>query len=185
MIFDYLHAAAFQGSGLGRTILGPVENIKKISRNDLVNYIKKYYQGHKMVVAGAGKQLSFLKAISKLTHFSQNSSGAVTHESMLALTNKYFGHFPTFPDKNRLPDIPDVITPEPATRYIGSQVLVQNDDEPFVHYAVALEGVSWRHPDYFTMLLIQSLIGNYDKNAGGNQKEPSFSLSFLLPFFHL
>jgi len=34
VIFDLLHETAFQGSGLGRTILGPEENIKAISRKD-------------------------------------------------------------------------------------------------------------------------------------------------------
>ena len=28
VVFDYLHATAYQGTPLGRTILGPTENIK-------------------------------------------------------------------------------------------------------------------------------------------------------------
>ena len=28
VVFDYLHATAYQGTALGRTILGPTENIK-------------------------------------------------------------------------------------------------------------------------------------------------------------
>ena len=40
VIFDQLHAAAFQGTPLGRTILGPSENIKSITRDHLQNYIK-------------------------------------------------------------------------------------------------------------------------------------------------
>lgn len=54
VVFDYLHATAFQGTPLGRTILGPTKNIKSISRNDLVNYIKTYYKPGRMVLAGAG-----------------------------------------------------------------------------------------------------------------------------------
>lgn len=31
VVFDYLHATAFQGTPLGRTILGPTKNIKYVS----------------------------------------------------------------------------------------------------------------------------------------------------------
>jgi processing peptidase subunit beta len=30
VVFDYLHATAFQGTPLGRTILGPTKNIKLV-----------------------------------------------------------------------------------------------------------------------------------------------------------
>ena len=39
VVFDHLHEVAFQGQALGRTILGPRENILSISRDDLTNYI--------------------------------------------------------------------------------------------------------------------------------------------------
>ena len=32
VVFDHLHAVAYQGTPLGRTILGPAKNIKSISR---------------------------------------------------------------------------------------------------------------------------------------------------------
>ena len=35
VIFDELHATAFQGTALGRTILGPAENIASLTRDDL------------------------------------------------------------------------------------------------------------------------------------------------------
>lgn len=43
VVFDHLHASAYQGTPLGRTILGPTNNIKKITKNDLVQYVKQYY----------------------------------------------------------------------------------------------------------------------------------------------
>jgi processing peptidase subunit beta len=54
VLFDYLHAAAYQGTPLARTILGDTENIKNISREDLTNYIKTHYTAPRMVVAAAG-----------------------------------------------------------------------------------------------------------------------------------
>jgi hypothetical protein len=49
LVFDHLHATAFQFSPLGRTILGPVENIKSLTREQLVAYMKTHYRGPRMV----------------------------------------------------------------------------------------------------------------------------------------
>jgi len=54
VVFDHLHAVAYQGTPLGRTILGPTQNIKSISRDDIVQYINTHYKGPRMVLAGAG-----------------------------------------------------------------------------------------------------------------------------------
>merc|ERR1712038_1169762 len=54
VVFDHLHAVAYQGTPLGRTILGPAKNIKSISRDDLVHYIQTPYKGPRMVLASAG-----------------------------------------------------------------------------------------------------------------------------------
>merc|ERR1712036_110882 len=54
VVFDHLHAVAYQGSPLGRTILGPTKNIKSLTRDDLLHYISTHYKGPRMVMAGAG-----------------------------------------------------------------------------------------------------------------------------------
>ena len=64
VVFDYLHATAYQGTPLGRTILGPTENIKSITRDDLVEYVSNHYKPSRMVLAGAGGNfLIYLKSI--------------------------------------------------------------------------------------------------------------------------
>jgi len=69
VVFDHLHAVAYQGTPLGRTILGPSQNIKTISRDDLVSYIQNHYKGPRMVLAGAG---------------------GVDHDELCQLANKHF-----------------------------------------------------------------------------------------------
>ena len=54
VVFDNLHETAFQGYSLGKTILGPEENIKSISRDDLTSYIGKHYTAPRIVLAAAG-----------------------------------------------------------------------------------------------------------------------------------
>ena len=54
VIFDHLHAIAYQGTPLGWTILGPTENIKRISRKDLVDYVSMHYSAPRIVLSAAG-----------------------------------------------------------------------------------------------------------------------------------
>lgn len=70
VVFDHLHATAFQNTALGRTILGPRENIQSISRNDLLEYINTHYKGPRMVLAAAG---------------------GVDHSQLTQLADQYFG----------------------------------------------------------------------------------------------
>jgi processing peptidase subunit beta len=76
LLLDHLHATAFQGCGLGYTILGPEENIMSLKRQDFVNYIKTHYTAPRMVVAGAG---------------------AIDHGVLCDLADKYFGSVPSAP----------------------------------------------------------------------------------------
>ena len=54
VLFDHLHATAFQHTGLGRTILGSAENVRSITREDLAKYIKEHYTAPRMVLVGTG-----------------------------------------------------------------------------------------------------------------------------------
>ena len=63
VIFDHLHSIAYQGTPLGWTILGPTKNIKKINRQDLVNYISTHYSAPRIVLAAAGGQPNTLHIV--------------------------------------------------------------------------------------------------------------------------
>uniref|UniRef100_A0A8C7R2R7 Mitochondrial-processing peptidase subunit beta n=1 Tax=Oncorhynchus mykiss TaxID=8022 RepID=A0A8C7R2R7_ONCMY len=73
VVFDYLHATAYQATALGRTILGPTENIKTINRGDLVEYITTHYKGPRIVLAAAG---------------------GVSHNELIDLAKYHFGNLP-------------------------------------------------------------------------------------------
>ncbi|CAM8991927.1 unnamed protein product [Rhodiola kirilowii] len=58
VIFDHLHATPFQFqfqyTPLGRTILGPAQNIKTITKAHLQNYIQTHYTAPRMVISASG-----------------------------------------------------------------------------------------------------------------------------------
>jgi len=137
LIFDLLHSAAFQGTPLGRTILGPEENIRSIQRNDLVDFVQSNYHAPRIVVVGAG---------------------AIKHDELVNLAQKSFGSLPSSSIAQR--------SPMPFT---GSLVTLRDDTVPEVHLAVAAQSVGWSHPDYFTFMIIQAIIGSWDRNLGGGK----------------
>jgi processing peptidase subunit beta len=156
VVFDHLHATAFQGQALGRTILGPKENIESIQRADLENYIKTNYTADRMVLVGAG---------------------GVPHQQLVELAEKYFANVPSEPpnwsakasamEQKQKPD------------FIGSEVRVRDDTMPTAHIAIAVEGVSWKDDDYFTALVTQAIVGNWDRAMGNSSYMGSKLSSFV------
>lgn len=130
------------GQPLGRTILGPKANILSIKRDDLSHYIKTNYTADRMVLVG---------------------TGAVDHQELVSLAEKHFSSLPVSPNP-----IPLGRLSHPKTEFIGSEVRVRNDELPTAHIAIAVEGVGWSSPDYFPMLVMQSIFGNWDRSLGSS-----------------
>jgi processing peptidase subunit beta len=143
VVFDHLHATAFQGQPLGRTILGPAENIQSIQRDDLVNYIKTNYTADRMVLVGAG---------------------GVPHDQLVELAEKHFAGLPTEPHTGAASTLAAAQKQKPE--FIGSEVRIRDDTIPTANIAIAVEGVSWKDDDYFTALVTQAIVGNWDKAMG-------------------
>jgi len=144
VVFDHLHAVAYQGTPLGRTILGPAKNIKSISRDDLTNYIKDHYKGPRMVLAGAG---------------------GVDHGKLCSLAEKYFAKIGT--------DYDNEIPLEMNCRFTGSDVRVRDDGMPLAHVAIAVEGCGWMNPDNIPLMVANTLIGSWDRSMGGGANNSS------------
>lgn len=54
IVFDYFQKVAYPDQALGRSILGPVKNIKKFGREHFSDYISKQYNYHNIAVVAAG-----------------------------------------------------------------------------------------------------------------------------------
>jgi processing peptidase subunit beta len=142
VVFDYLHGTAFQGTPLSRTILGPVENIQGMQREALLEYIRRHYRPHRMVLVAAG--------------------GCPEHERFVELAEKHFGSMPRAEDESVSSET--LAAAEPAY-FTGSDVRVRNDDMQLAHFALAFETCGWAHPDAPALMVMQALMGAYDRNA--------------------
>jgi len=145
LIFDLLHETAYQGTGLGRTILGPEENIRSLTRDDLENYINTHYTAPRMVVAGAG---------------------AVNHAQLTELAEKSFGGLPTNPPSS-------LTVPTDEALFTGSDIRIKNDTMDRAHIAIAYESTGWTDPRAFPMMVMQTLIGCWDRTMGGGKNVAS------------
>lgn len=131
-----------KGQPLGRTILGPKQNILSIQRDDLSSYIKTNYTADRMVLVGAG---------------------GVDHAELVKLAEKHFSSLPVSPNP-----IPLGRLAHPKTSFVGSEVRIRDDESPTANFAIAVEGVGWSSPDYFPMMVMQSIFGNWDRSLGAS-----------------
>lgn len=70
LVYDLFQEMAFPNQPLGRSILGPKEQVANYSREDLLNYVRKHYTPPRMVLAGVG---------------------AIDHAQMLQTAQQFFG----------------------------------------------------------------------------------------------
>ncbi|XP_030953362.1 probable mitochondrial-processing peptidase subunit beta, mitochondrial [Quercus lobata] len=142
VIFDHLHATAFQYTPLGRTILGPAQNIKTITKDHLQSYIQTHYTAPRMVIA---------------------ASGAVKHEEIVEQVKKLFTKLSSDPTTAT-----QLVAKEP-TDFTGSEVRIIDDDIPLAQFAVAFSGASWTDPDSIALMVMQAMLGSWNKSASGGK----------------
>ncbi|CEJ00612.1 hypothetical protein G6F70_004627 [Rhizopus microsporus] len=139
VVFDHLHATAFKNESLGLTILGPKENIQTLTRTDLSDYIKANYTGERMILVGAG---------------------GVDHDALVRLAENHFGQLP-----NKLNELTSKSAMKKAV-FTGEEFRLHDPQSKQAYIAVAVEGASWTSPDYFPLLVMQSIIGSWDRSLG-------------------
>ena len=114
-----------------------------IQRNDLVDYIKTNYTADRMVLVG---------------------SGGVPHQQLVDLAEKHFSGLPSEPHSASAARTAAAQKAKPE--FIGSEVRLRDDTIPTANIAIAVEGVSWKDDDYFTALVTQAIVGNWDRAMG-------------------
>lgn len=51
----------------------------------------------------------------------------------------------------------------------GADVRVYNKNKAEIHVGIGFEAVGWSHPHHFTFLIIQTIIGNWERNLGAGK----------------
>jgi processing peptidase subunit beta len=88
-------------------------------------------------------------------------AGGVTHSELVKLAEKHFSSLPV--SSNPIPLGRQAHT---KPTFVGSEVRIRDDEIPTANIAIAVEGVGWSSPDYFPMMVMQSIFGNWDRSLG-------------------
>lgn len=136
---DYLHLTAYQGTPLSQSVLGPSENVKKISKSDLAFYARNNFVAPRMALVG---------------------SGDIKHDELVKLAEKHFSSVPY----TYTTEIP-VLKP---CRYTGSEVRARDDWLPFAHVAVVVDTCGHNSPDIYPLMLAKTIIGSWDQTLGSS-----------------
>ncbi|KAI3646678.1 hypothetical protein MP228_009606 [Amoeboaphelidium protococcarum] len=145
VVFDHLHATAYQGTSLGLTILGTDANINSIGRKDLTDYIKTHYTADRMVLVG---------------------TGAVDHDALCKIAEEKFNSLPSAASSSLSAKSLKSSLIVPPTEFTGSEIRIRDDSMRDAHMVVAVEGVGWNHPDHLPLLLAQTIAGSWDRSLG-------------------
>jgi processing peptidase subunit beta len=132
VIFDNLHATAYHGQALGNTILGPVDNINSITRDDLSAFVKANYTAQRMNAIVVGD---------------------VDHAHASDLATKYFGSVSAQPRA--------AVQARSTAQYIGSDIRERNDDVSDIHFAIGFESFGAKSADSVALMVMQTLLGEW------------------------
>jgi len=91
------------------------------------------------------------------------AAGNVKHEDIVQQANKLFNKLSTDPTTTSI-----LVAKKPAS-FTGSEVRIIDDDMPLAQFAVAFNGASWVDPDSVALMVMQSMLGSWNKNAGGGK----------------
>uniref|UniRef100_A0A8B9LCR6 Cytochrome b-c1 complex subunit 1, mitochondrial n=1 Tax=Astyanax mexicanus TaxID=7994 RepID=A0A8B9LCR6_ASTMX len=138
---DLLHATAYQATPLAQSVLGPSQNARTLTRQDLVDYINSHYKAPRMVLAAAG---------------------GVNHEELVGLAKQHFSGVSFEYQDDAVP----VLSP---CRFTGSEVRMRDDAMPLAHIAIAVEGAGAANPDIVPLMVANSILGSYDITFGGGK----------------
>ncbi|XP_076012993.1 cytochrome b-c1 complex subunit 1, mitochondrial [Genypterus blacodes] len=138
---DLLYATAFQGTAMGRSVLGPSDNARTLNRQRLVDYVNSHFKAPRMVLAAAG---------------------GVNHEELVSLAQSHLSGVSAEYEGDAVP----LLSP---CRFTGSEIRMRDDDLPLAHIAIAVEGANAASPDIVPLMVANSIIGSYDITFGGGK----------------
>ncbi|CAK9813036.1 Mitochondrial-processing peptidase subunit alpha [Anthophora quadrimaculata] len=167
ILMDMIHAAAYRNNTLGLPKICPKENIDRIDRKILIEYLKNHYIPSRMVVAGVG----------------------IEHEDLVLAVQKYFvEQKSTWEEeegqgekKNSVPAGKFLSKVDMSiAQYTGGYILEECNVPVYAgpsglpelsHVVIGLEGCSHQDPDFVAMCVLNMMMGGGDSfSAGGPGK---------------
>lgn len=90
LIFDDFEDLLFKGHSLGRNILGTIENVERISRQDILRFVKSRYSTDELVIASVG-QIDF----NRLIYLAEKHFGNIAASPRRYTRDSFSGYIPS------------------------------------------------------------------------------------------
>ena len=126
LVFDLYQETAYPDQALGAPILGTASIIEGMAKNTLFDYVHRYYTPKNLVVSAAGN---------------------VTHDEMVALSEKLFCDLPKDHEENYR-----------QAAYQGGENRTEKDLEQ-AHIVLGFQGVAKKDPDFYATILMSTILG--------------------------
>lgn len=133
LTLDNLHASAYQGTSLALPVQGTIDNLKRLTKNDLEYYVNTHFKAYRTVLV---------------------ASGQVDHDQLVDLANKNFQKLDSSFD-GEVPILGNV-------RFTSSDIRVRDDSYPFAHVAIAVETSGSNSDDFLPLELAKQYVGSWD-----------------------
>lgn len=143
LTLDNLHSSAYQGTSLALPTQGTLDNVKRLSREDLEYYVSTHFKGYRTVLT---------------------ASGDVSHDELIDLGNKHLNKLNSSFD-GEVPILSNA-------RYTSSDVRIRDDAYPFAHIAVAVETNGANSKDFLTLELVKNYLGTWDRTRLSGSSDP-------------
>ena len=121
----------FEGTEYSKPIIGPADNVRGFSRQDLTDYMDKHYHPENMVISVAGK---------------------VDEPALLILLEEYFGDVKKPRTALHNPDAPALFIPKKNIRFIEREI-------EQTHISIGFNGVSYNDDDRMAYMVFSNLFG--------------------------
>ncbi|XP_053987995.1 mitochondrial-processing peptidase subunit alpha [Hylaeus volcanicus] len=161
ILMDMIHAAAYRNNTLGLPKICPEENVDRIDRKVLFEYLRNHYTPSRMVVAGVG----------------------VKHEDLVSAVQRHFIDKKSIweeegEERGNTNSVPSVDTS--IAQYTGGYILEECNVPVYAgpsglpelsHIVIGLEGCSHQDPDFVAMCVLNMMMGGGGSfSAGGPGK---------------
>lgn len=136
-VLENSHMTAFEGSSIARPILGLVQNIKSVTRQQIVDFHDQNYTGENLLFV---------------------VSGNVKHADLTQSVQKHFGKMQKTKKITDLELLKNLERPKFVPR-----VSFIDGPEGSLKIGMFWEAPCWSEPDYVAFLILQRIVGDYEQ----------------------
>ncbi|MFO7274257.1 MAG: pitrilysin family protein [Bacillota bacterium] len=155
LVHDLFAGALWRGHALGRPIVGTVERVQAMSRDEILAYKNRHYVPANMVIAAAGH---------------------LEHERVVEWVDKLFGPLPPASHGRPAPEAP----PDPK----GPAIVVRQKDIEQAHLVLGTAALSLDDPNIYTLYVLNAIVGGSSSSRLFQEVREKRGLAYSVYSYH-